>query len=59
MKQTLEHKSFLGDSPPFTSIFLPMMNIFGLSFGSGSSLVFLEFVGSGELLGVLDLGLWF
>ena len=34
------------------------MAIFGLSFGSGSGsiLAFLEFVGSGEHLGVLDLG---
>ncbi len=30
------------------------MAIFGLPFDSGSSLAFLEFVGSGELLGVLD-----
>ncbi len=58
-KQTLEHKSFLDDSAPFTSIFLTMVDIFGLSFGSGSCLVFLAFVGSGELLGVPDLGLWF
>jgi hypothetical protein len=33
------------------------VDIFGLSFGSGSSLAFLAFVGSGELLGVLDFGL--
>ncbi len=36
-----------------------MVDIFGLSLGSGSSLVFLAFVGSGELLGVPDLGLCF
>ena len=58
-KQTLSHKSFLDGSAPFTSIFLAMVDIFGLSFGSGSSLVFLALVGSGELLGVLDFGLWF
>ena len=36
-----------------------IFDIFGLLFGSGSSLVFLELVGPGELLGVLDLGFWF
>jgi hypothetical protein len=37
------------ESAPLTSIFLIMVDIFGLSFGSGTSIVFLAFVGSGEL----------